>query len=325
MFVSVIIPVFNGGEEFREVLKAVMEQTYKNFEVVVVDDGSTDGSIEVAINFGAKVYSTGGRKGSNYARNLGAQKAKGEILVFLDADCKPVNTWLEEIVNNFKTGKVDVFTSSTIIVPRGFIGKYVLESFLSPSPIYGKSFVLKNDFRPFVVIATSNLAVRKSIFKEVGGFDEKFKWFGCDDMDIAYRILSRGFTIHCAPKPPVYHYYRTSLTRILKRYFQYGRGFTIYYRKHPNNRFSRIISRGMIFIISWYFLAIFSLIIGFPIITFTQLILAYTSLLLAYYKKFSKLRFRHIIYPILDHLLAFSSILGTVYQLIQVILSKGKY
>src|SRR5438034_10403769 len=84
--VSIVIPVHNGGEQFRACLKRVALSTAKPFEIIVVDDGSTDGSGEAARSFGATVIETDGQRGPAYARNLGATRASGAILFFFDAD-----------------------------------------------------------------------------------------------------------------------------------------------------------------------------------------------------------------------------------------------
>ena len=84
--VSVVVPVFNGEAELKQCLGALRNSGVAPLEIIVVDDGSTDGSKEVAGQFGARVLSTGGRSGPARARNVGAREARGEVLFFLDAD-----------------------------------------------------------------------------------------------------------------------------------------------------------------------------------------------------------------------------------------------
>ena len=99
--ISVIIPVYNAERFLQSSLEHLGLSGFRDFECIVVDDGSSDNSAQVGRQFGATVLSTGGRRGPAYARNLGAKSAKGEILFFIDADvCVSANT-LERVLANF--------------------------------------------------------------------------------------------------------------------------------------------------------------------------------------------------------------------------------
>ena len=87
-FISIITPVYNGGYPFICSLLAIFKTQYTDWEMIVVDDGSTDNSVAIAQKFGAKILHTNGRKGPGAARNLGAKAAKGDYLCFIDADCE---------------------------------------------------------------------------------------------------------------------------------------------------------------------------------------------------------------------------------------------
>src|SRR5437016_4139971 len=87
-FLSVIVPVYNGGETFITCLNALVASKCQDFELIVVDDGSTDGSLSYAQSSGARTLTTGGRLGPGAARNMGAQVARGQYVCFIDADCE---------------------------------------------------------------------------------------------------------------------------------------------------------------------------------------------------------------------------------------------
>src|SRR5690349_17486601 len=95
--VSVVIPAFNSAATIEGCLAALAEQTVMPGEVIVVDDGSTDDTPEIARRMGAEVI-TQERGGAGAARNRGAKAARGEVLLFTDADCAPVGDWVERLV-----------------------------------------------------------------------------------------------------------------------------------------------------------------------------------------------------------------------------------
>ena len=87
-FFSVVMPVLNGGADLDRCLTALRGSAFRDWELIVVDDGSSDGSPERARAAGARVLESGGRRGPGAARNLGAGEARGDYLFFLDADCE---------------------------------------------------------------------------------------------------------------------------------------------------------------------------------------------------------------------------------------------
>src|SRR5271169_6350128 len=100
--ISVIVPVYNSAGYLRTCLEHLRRSSFREYECIVVDDGSTDNSADVARESGVTVFSTGGRRGPAFARNLGAKSAKGEILFFIDADvCVSPNT-LARVHANFE-------------------------------------------------------------------------------------------------------------------------------------------------------------------------------------------------------------------------------
>ena len=98
--ISVIVPVYNGGDTLAACLQALQNQTRLPDEIIVVDDGSTDDSAEIADRFGLKVLRQR-NAGPAAARNLGAQRAQGQLLLFTDADCCPASDWVERMVAPF--------------------------------------------------------------------------------------------------------------------------------------------------------------------------------------------------------------------------------
>ncbi|MCD6369454.1 MAG: glycosyltransferase [Thermoproteales archaeon] len=320
--VSVIIPAKNGGQLLYNLVYTLLKkQTLTPSEVIIVYDGVLDEYIEKILEMGGKVIFSGERKGANRARNIGVEEAKGQILVFTDEDCIPSSTWIEKIVEEMNQLNVEAVAGSTFMAnPQFFFSRYLDESVLTSSPKYSKRIILKNDYPPGVVIATCNFAVRRDAWKRVKGFDEEYKWYGSDDMDLGFKLLKAGYRIACSPKPIVYHFHRTALTKILKRYFQYGQGFAIYSKKHPESSFTRISRAGLLATFTWITSAIIMVLGGLiypPLAVAGALMFALPYLgLLAFYfkKKKTKSLKATIIYPLLDQILAFSSSLGYLHQ-----------
>ncbi len=163
--VSCIIPVFNGGEYIGSAIESVLSQSYKNIEIFVVDDGSTDRTGDIASLFGDRIkYVYKSNEGPAVARNLGIKMSRGDYLTFLDAD----DLWEET-----KTSKqIELLTSEPLL-------DYcvsLMENFWSPEIPEGERNL--NDPRlsgPFEGFSPINIMARKELFNKVGGFDVKVK------------------------------------------------------------------------------------------------------------------------------------------------------
>lgn len=209
--VSIIVPVYNGGAQFVDCLDAINLYKPPKWELIVVDDGSTDHSGAVAARFGARVFKTVERGGPGAARNLGAEKAKGDWLLFVDADCE-VNEFtfpnLAEEISDFP--HVDAFFGSYDDTPRApnFIAQY------------------KNLFHRYVhQIGNEDAstfwagcgAIRRDLFLHLGGFDVvRFSRPSIEDIDLGYRIKQCGGSIRIAKTMQVKHYKAWTLKSLVK-------------------------------------------------------------------------------------------------------------
>lgn len=181
--ISVIIPAFNEQKYIRNSLGGLREQTFKNFETVVVDGNSSDNTRKIAHEYGAKVV-VEKRKGIGRARNRGAAVAKGSILVFLDADTRPSRNLLKVYRNAF--AKMKIVAATGPIEPLEKTSRRVRMGFKFVSVFFVKSSILVG--RPSVV--GLNFAVRKSAFRRVGGFNEKYATY--EDWDLSLRLRRAG-------------------------------------------------------------------------------------------------------------------------------------
>ncbi len=182
--ISVIIPALNEEKYIMHALGGLRRQTFRAFETIVVDGGSADRTRKIASTAARVILER--RKGPAAARNAGAKAAKGEILLFLDADTRPVPCLLETYSKAFKDRKVVVATGP--ILPLEDVNPEVNIGYRFVSLLFVRLSILLG--RPSVVGA--NFAVRKKDFTAVGGFNPRLITY--EDWDLSLRLKKRGKT-----------------------------------------------------------------------------------------------------------------------------------
>jgi len=210
-FISVIIPVYNGKETLDHCLKSVLKSTYPNFECIVVDDHSTDNTVEIAESFNVKIKRLYRQRGAAHARNRGAEDARGDILLFVDAD-------------------VTIYPDSLVKVSKAF------EKYPEISALFGSyddqpgspNFVsqYKNLFHHYIHQTSQEDAstfwsgcgaVKTEVFHEVGGFDEnKYSKPSIEDIEMGCRLKRMGYRILLYKDLQVKHLKNYSFFNLLK-------------------------------------------------------------------------------------------------------------
>jgi len=182
--ISVIVPAFNEEKFLGNCLLSLKGQDFKDFEVIVVDNNSTDKTTEIAKKFGAILVSEK-NQGVAFARNKGAKIAKGEILVFTDADTILPKNWLSRIKEEFERDKeLIAFGGSCEFYSGPISARLASKFFLKPFLILDKFF--SGGFN----LMGCNMAIKKEMFLKVGGFNEKLKLN--EDVEISYRLRKMG-------------------------------------------------------------------------------------------------------------------------------------
>lgn len=222
--ISVVIPAYDEAAVLEDALSAVFSQRYQGeYEVLVVDDGSDDSTREVAGRHPVRLIAQDHR-GPAAARNRGAREAKGDILLFTDADCVPEPDWMEEMVRPIQGGVVGVQgryrTRQKGLVPR-FVqleieGRYEL---MARSPSI--------DF-----IGSYSAAYLREIFLKEGGFDETYPTASGEDPDLSYRLAAKGYRMVFNPRAVVYHRHPESLSQYLRQKFYRAYWRVPLYRKN---------------------------------------------------------------------------------------------
>jgi glycosyltransferase involved in cell wall biosynthesis len=182
--ISVIVPVHNSASYLRKCLEHLSRSTFRDYECIVVDDGSTDNSAEVARQAGATVCATDRRRGPAYARNIGAKSAKGDILFFIDADvCVSSNT-LDRVYANFEHDPdLSAVIGSYDELPES-------QDFVSLYKNLMHSYVHHNSRREASTFWSGCGAIRKSVFEEFSGFDESYDRPAIEDIELGYRLTA---------------------------------------------------------------------------------------------------------------------------------------
>ncbi|HXZ89520.1 MAG TPA: glycosyltransferase [Candidatus Dormibacteraeota bacterium] len=201
--VSVVVPVLNGAETIPRLLNGLMKQSRApdDVEIIVVDGGSTDGTQKIVRNYNVKLFEER-KPGPAAARNLGLKKARGDLVVFVDADMVPTKYWLSELVAVFANHDVIAATGRI----KGFPPKTSAERFLAAIHSTPREEQLVRNLIPFV--PSMNLAVRREHALRIGWRPEMVTG---EDIDFCYRI-QREFSTQIKYVPNAVTYHRRSRT-----------------------------------------------------------------------------------------------------------------
>ncbi len=215
--ISVIIPVKNGAGFIRECLRGAFNQHALEtpYEVIVVDDGSTDETAEIAREMGAQVISQP-NAGPAAARNTGAEHARGEILAFTDADCVPAPAWLCHLVQPFSNPEVVGTKGTYRTQQKSLVARFVQQEY--ESKYIHMARLPKIDF-----IDTYSAAYRRSVFLQNGGFETAFPVPSVEDQEFSFRLARKGYTMVFTPGAVVYHQHDHNLGEYIRR--KYGIGY----------------------------------------------------------------------------------------------------
>ena len=233
MEISVIIPTYNNRSVLERALGALAAQTLPRdrYEIVIVDDGSTDGTAEMVQEFRDSLqiaYLSQANRGRAAARNLGARAAGGRILVFLDSDFWAAPQLLAEHYRHYPPDAQGIGIQGasrthpdTLVTPFMRAREVYLE--VPPGPPGRLSL-----FR----ISTRNLSLLKSDFLAAGGFDEEFGGYGWEDIELAWRLRARGVRFSYAPRAIGDHVQVQDLEGLRRKMREGGRSAVHFWRKH---------------------------------------------------------------------------------------------
>lgn len=183
MKISVVIPAYNEEKYLPHCIKSLKNQTFHDFEIVVVDNNSTDKTAEVAVKLGARVVHEA-KKGVGAARKKGFAQAKGEIIVSTDADCTFPKNWLEKIDIAFTKHKNIIALYGISALDDDGKVKQLL------SHVGTRTFFQINDWLKKKQFTGCNLAVKKTAYDKTSGFDANIRI--CEDADLCKKLMAIG-------------------------------------------------------------------------------------------------------------------------------------
>jgi len=249
--VSVVVACYNGERTLKTCLESLGRLNYPAYEVILVDDGSTDSTPEIARAFPNVRYVREDNYGLSVARNTGIAAATGEIVAFTDADCRADEDWLHYLVGALQSGGYVCVGGHNLLPPDdSWIAAAVL---VSPG---GPAHVMLTDSEAEHVPGC-NMAFYKWALEEIGGFDPVFTRAG-DDVDVCWRLRERSYRIAFSPAGFVWHYRRSNIKAYLQQQAGYGEAEALLMRKHPEyfNFFGGGVWRGRIYTASKYGIAL---------------------------------------------------------------------
>jgi len=212
---SVVVCSYNGAKTLDRCLTSLKEINYPNYEVILVDDGSTDNTQEIAARHPWVKNIRQENKGLSFARNVGAHASGGDVIVYTDSDCMADTDWLYYLMGTLLSGDYAGVGGPNISPPA----ENWVQACVSAAP-GGPNHVLLTD----VVaehIPGCNMAFHRWAFDQVGGFDPEYRKAG-DDVDFCWRLQQSGGVIAFSPAAIVWHYRRFTLQAFRKQQEGYG-------------------------------------------------------------------------------------------------------
>ncbi|MDD5068728.1 MAG: glycosyltransferase family A protein, partial [Candidatus Pacebacteria bacterium] len=219
MKVDVILPTYNRRASLERCLAGLQAQTHKDFEVIVVDDGSRDNTENFIRSQKSDLrlhYIRQENKGPAMARNVGIKNATADYVAFIDDDCIPEKDWLEELVKALSLNPESAGVGGFVVRQNNdLISRYIDHSGTISHRTFGETVI---------ILITCNAIFKRSILEKEGGFNDALRH--AEDAEMSLRLVRKGYRFALAPLAIVKHDHPRTLRAIYKMYVCYGNGIT---------------------------------------------------------------------------------------------------
>ncbi|MCD6285614.1 MAG: glycosyltransferase, partial [Anaerolineae bacterium] len=226
---SVVVPAYQEADRIGDCLQALNTQSVSRavYEIIVVDDSSADGTRAVAESSGADTVLTISHGGAAAARNAGLARARADIVLFTDADCRPSLEWIARLVVPFSDPEV-----------IGVKGTYRTDQHLLIARLVQLEFEIRYERMAALpeidFIDTYAAAYRRSVLDKEGGFDTAYPFPANEDVDLSFRLAKKGYHMVFAPDAWVWHVHPDKLNVYLKRKMRVGYWRALLYTRFPS-------------------------------------------------------------------------------------------
>jgi glycosyltransferase involved in cell wall biosynthesis len=248
-FYSIIIPVFNRPEEITELLQCLTQQTYKNFEVIIVEDGSTEKCKNKVEGFAEDLdvrYFFKENSGQGFSRNYGFEQAKGDYFIVFDSDCILPTSYLQTIEDHLAKEPLDAFggpdkAGKNFTITQKAIS-YSMTSVFTTGGIRG-SKIHAGTFHP----RSFNMGISRAVYEKTGGY--LITRMG-EDIEFSIRIIESGFNLGLIEEAFVYHKRRTTFGQFYRQLHFFGRARVNIARYH-RKELKLVHFLPLLFLVGW--------------------------------------------------------------------------
>jgi glycosyltransferase involved in cell wall biosynthesis len=253
MLISVIVPTYNRADSLTGAIQALLAQTYPSFEIIVVDDGSTDRTVNVARRHNRVQYLRQNHCGPAAARNAGGHEAQGEIIAFTDDDCMPPADWLSRIAQGYvdypevaaiggpcrapdAIVQANAYARYEWTYERGMLPPAAYVAWLTQGQLdWRAQWPSQGDYLGGMDCPTgrtNNMSVRRDVFQKLNGFDASFPLAAAEDADFKIRLCLAGHRLLWLDALIVEHHHPYTFRRFCRQHVGYGRGVVHLERKY---------------------------------------------------------------------------------------------
>ncbi|MCZ4693398.1 glycosyltransferase [Ancylomarina euxinus] len=218
---SVIVPIYNRPNEAEELLESLAKQSFKNFDIIIIEDGSSEDCSTIIKNYANNLdikYHFKANSGPGDSRNVGMSMATGDYLIFFDSDCIIPPQYFEEVEKHLAQTPLDAFGGpdsaheSFSKVQKAI--NYAMTSIITTGGVRGKKNKL-DQYQP----RSFNMGISQAVYKKVGGYTDVTPG---EDPDLSYRIMNAGFRVGLIEDAYVFHKRRIDFSKFIKQVYKFG-------------------------------------------------------------------------------------------------------